>query len=128
MKYFALVPMLALIACGETAMDAEMTDMAPKQITSEADFVAKVADKKMVLEGTDNFVMINSNGTIGGNFGGSALAGTWEWRDGAWCRVLTAGPRGPSPEDCQIWADQGGGAYTVTRNRGEGSSFVYVDS
>lgn len=126
MRYLTLAPIVLLAACAEAPMEMEMAEMAAMPITDEASFLAMVADKRMVLEGTDNSVVVNSDGSIGGTFAGTDLAGSWEWIDGAWCRTLTAGPRGPSPEDCQVWTKVGDNAFSVTRDRGAGSSFVYV--
>lgn len=129
MRYFALVPMALLVACAETAVEEvamEEADMAGVPIVEEADFLAQVAGNEMALEGSpQNTVTINADGTLTGFFGGADLAGTWEWRDGAWCRELSAGPRGPAPEDCQVWVARDG-AFDVTRDRGAGGSFTYV--
>ena len=124
MRHTIFVPFVFLIACAEAPEGA--TAMADKPITEAADFTALVVGRELALQSDPaNTVVINADGSIGGVFGGAALAGTWEWRDGAWCRTLTAGPRGPSPEDCQTWT-MTDGAFEVTRDRGAGASFTYV--
>ena len=125
-----LIPFAALVACADASSDLA-TDIADsalgaRPITDEATFVSLVGDRQVLLKDTDNEIVIGSDGSISGVFNGAVLAGTWEWRDGAWCRTLTAGPRGPSPEDCQIWTITPEGEFEITRNRGEGSSFTYV--
>lgn len=125
-KVVLLGPVLALSACLDAGSDSGMAGGEGQAITSEAAFVAAVADRQIELQGQpDNNLIIASNGSITGTFGGSNLAGTWAWRDGAWCRTLSEGPRGPSPEDCQIWTMTPDGDFSVTRDRGAGGSFVY---
>ena len=79
--------------------------------------------KRLELNENDHLVL-NADGSLSGEFGGAVTRGTWVVRDGFWCRELSAGPRGPSPEDCQLWAQEGS-SINVTRDQGRGGSFVY---
>ncbi len=121
MKKITLIAALLLAACqtGPAPMQAVVNG----SLSSEADF-ATLFGKRLGF-GEDDFLTINPNGTLSGEFGGVRTLGTWEVRDGFWCRELTAGPRGPSPEDCQQFV-RDGNTLNVTRDRGEGAPFVYT--
>lgn len=121
------LPALALAGCMEAGMESAMAPAGA--ITSEAQFLQLVADRRIALQGSpENNFVIASGGTLDGTFGGARTRGDWEWRDGTWCRTLSEGPRGPSPEDCQTWVVDDAGNFVVTRNRGAGASFTYVAS
>lgn len=123
-KTLLTLPVLALAGCMETGMSEGMEGAV---ITDEAQFLQLIGDRQVHLKGERaNNLVIGVDGSITGTFGGANLAGSWEWRDGAWCRTLTEGPRGPSPEDCQQWTINADGDFDVSRNRGQGASFTYV--
>ncbi len=90
------------------------------RITTEAEFGKSIVGKRLNF-GKD-WVTIQRNGKLRGNFGGNATRGVWEWRDGFWCRTLTK-PR--QNTDCQTWEAVDGG-FKVTRDRGKGRSFTYT--
>lgn len=122
----ALCAGLAMAGCVETADmsgGAEMSDAT--DITTEAAFRAAVVGKTLTF--MDNTLVVNSNGTISGPWDGSGITGTWEWRGGFWCRVVTIGDGPTRPEDCQKWSISGNVA-TVSRDRGNGASFDYIIS
>ena len=95
------------------------------RLSTPADFATLYGQR--LTFGDSDFVTINANGTLSGNFSGVETLGTWEVRDGFWCRELSAGPRGPAPEDCQLFV-RDGNALNITRERGNGASFVYMIS
>ncbi|RED11252.1 hypothetical protein [Pontivivens insulae] len=118
---------LLLAACAaETSNDempmTEETSMGVTIATQE-DLQALVG--KSLSFGEGRAFTINADGTLAGDWAGTPLAGTYEMRDGYWCRTLTAGPSGPSPEDCQLVVLDGDQA-TFTRDRGAGSPLVYT--
>ncbi|WP_342075381.1 hypothetical protein [Yoonia sp. SS1-5] len=119
-KKIAFLSVLLLSAC-------QMTDPAPAagKLSTAADF-APLVGKTLRLNETD-FAVMNADGTLSGMFSGADTRGTWQVKDGFWCRTLTAGPRGPSPEDCQVW-ERSGDTLTIRRNRGQGASFQYTIS
>lgn len=119
MKKLLVVLCVLLSAC----MADDMANGPDKTLSTAADF-APLFGKRLAFSDAD-FVTINANGTLSGEFGGEDTLGTWELRDGYWCRVLTAGPRGPQPEDCQLFV-QKGNVLSITRDRGNGNSFDYT--
>ena len=121
MKKITLIAALLLAACQTGISPTQAVVDGP--LTSEADF-ATIYGKRLGF-GDADFLTINANGTLSGEFSGTRTLGTWEIRDGFWCRELTAGPRGPSPENCQMFV-RSGNTLNVTLDRGEGSSFSYT--
>ncbi len=121
MKKFIVAAAVLLAACQPEAM----SEMSEKRLSTSEDF-ATITGKTLKF-GDSDFVVINANGTLSGEFAGVETLGTWEVRDGYWCRELSAGPRGPSPEDCQLFV-RSGKTLNITRERGEGASFVYIIS
>lgn len=120
LKKISFAAVLLLAACQVSG-----TDTVSGQLTTPADF-AQITGKKLNLNEND-FAVLNADGTLTGTFSGADTRGTWTVKDGFWCRELTAGPRGPSPEDCQIWSLDGN-VVSVRRNRGEGAAFQYTMS
>jgi len=83
--------------------------------------------KKWDLNG--DYIVVAEDGTFDGTWKNQPIAGTWEMKDGYWCRVLTVffEPERTGSEDCQlIEANQTGDKLRGTRNRGKGISFVYA--
>ena len=91
-----------------------------KTISSEAEFLEKVAGKKLWFDG--NHVIARKNGQLVGRFTGERLKGVWEWRGKFWCRTLTTHAKNT---DCQTW-ETNGTIYRVTRQKGSGRSFEYT--
>ncbi|WP_299292734.1 hypothetical protein [uncultured Tateyamaria sp.] len=108
----ALFATLAVTAPPATAQDFEV-------IKTEDAFRSLIVGKRLTI-GDDHFV-IRRNGSLRGSFGGAALRGAWEWRDGYWCRTLTSHAKNT---DCQLW-EVAGSQVRVTRNFGKGRSFIY---
>jgi len=118
MRIIALILPFVLLGCDV----AEEIAATSTQLSTPAEF-APLLGKRLELNENDHLVL-NADGSLSGEFGGAVTRGTWVVRDGFWCRELTAGPRGPSPEDCQLWAQEGS-SINVTRDQGRGGSFVY---
>ena len=121
MKAYLVITALLLTAC------AGPTVVAPPQafngqITNQAEF-STIVGRRLTLG--DDFVVINADGTFAGNYGGVETFGTWEFRDGYFCRTVTQGPSGPDPENCQINILQGN-TLTVKPDRGAGRTVVYT--
>lgn len=111
---------LGLVAC-ETTTTTATVEPATQRVIEESRFT-ELAVGRPLYTGS-NYLMLQPSGQLGGEFGGSPLVGTWEWRDGAFCRTLTSA-QGPL-EDCQTVeiVDQG---LQFTRDRGAGISFIYT--
>ncbi len=121
MKRFAIIAAIFLAGC-----EAQPTDTMAEMRLSTADDFAPILDKRLMFGDTD-YVVMSSDGTLTGDFGGVDTRGTWEVKDGYFCRVLTAGPRGASPEDCQLVVRKGD-VLSITRERGAGPTFDYTIS
>ncbi|MEM6312327.1 MAG: hypothetical protein AAF754_20070 [Pseudomonadota bacterium] len=114
--FFALS--IALVGCNAT-QDAVSSSM---QLSTPEEF-ATLIGKRLELNPSD-YVVINADGTLAGEFGGVDTRGTWTIKEGYFCRELTSGPRGASPEDCQLFVKDGD-TLNITRERGAGASFQY---
>lgn len=113
---------VALAAC-QSAPDAGATG--PQQLATQAD-LAPIIGKTVTFQQGQSFRILG-DGTIRGSWDGTPLAGTYQMRDGFFCRTLTSGPRGPTGEDCQLFVLEGS-TLNVTRDRGAGTSFKYTIS
>ncbi len=111
---------LGLAACETTGPQQSASSNAGMRLATQAD-ISAIDGKTLTLESGKSYV-VSSAGTINGSWGGSPLVGTYQMKEGFFCRVLTEGPNGPSPEDCQILV-LNGDTLTGTRNRGAGASF-----
>ncbi|UWR23440.1 hypothetical protein [Sulfitobacter sp. S190] len=111
---------LGLAACQTTGAQQSVDKDAAMRLATQAD-MALIDGKTLTLEPGKSYV-VSSAGTIRGSWEGKPLVGTYEMRDGYFCRVLTQGPNGPAPEDCQLLVLEGD-TLRGTRNRGEGASF-----
>ncbi len=105
--------------------DAMMMATGPMPLMTQSDLAAITG--KTLTFAPGQAITLFDNGTITGNWDGVLVQGTYVVRDGFVCRVLTAGPRGPSPEDCQIFVLDGD-QLNVTRDQGNGASFSYTVS
>ena len=98
MKHFAMIiSALALAGCMETTGGSPTVEpgepVSEGQIMTEAQFLATIADKDLTLLDDDGApqdakFVIASGGTWSGAANGNPFRGTWEWRDGYWCRTI----------------------------------------
>ena len=90
-------------------------------ITDLSLFQTAVVGKRLEYK-ANHVVVINSDGTWGGQWGNGEIHGDWSWEDGAFCRTINTG----RPRDCQIFAlsDQSD-KLKITRDRGVGQTFTY---
>ena len=128
LKSFAIIAVLGLAACQATVADQSTVQVAPQsgatQLATQADMTA-VVGKRLVHDSPAQYVITGADGTLSGSWDGVRLAGNYEMKDGFFCRTLSAGPGGASPEDCQLFILEGN-KIIGTRNRGKGSSFTYT--
>lgn len=106
--FLLLLPVLA--ACAPTALPTTTG-----RIQSEEQFRATAVGRTV----RNDLITVNiaADGTFSGISDGQPIAGVWEWRDGFWCRALTAPV--PVAEDCQVWSVSGT-TVTIIRDRGTG--------
>jgi hypothetical protein len=117
MRFVLSISVAALVAaCGDTALP--VTD---GRITTEQQFMDTVAGKSAANQLAE--VSIHRDGRVTGVSDGQPFAGTWEWRDGFWCRTITEPVA--VPEDCQVWEIRDG-LLIITRDRGQGSQLRYT--
>ena len=69
-------------------------------IDTQAEFTALFVDKPTSRADAGTFVL-RSDGTIGGDFNGAKPVGTWEFKDGSYCRAMMIGSR-DFPYDCLV--------------------------
>jgi hypothetical protein len=123
MRLHLVVATTLLTACAGTAPTSEPTNFNGR-ITTESEFSLVVGRR---LTRNADFVVINADGTFTGRYSDVVASGTWEFRDGFFCRIVLQGPSGPDPEDCQT-SDLQGNTLTFTRDRGTGGTVVYTVS
>ncbi len=111
---------LGLAACQTTSDQQDVGEGIEMRLATQAD-ISAIDGKTLTLEPGKSYV-ISSDGTLKGSWGGATIAGTYQMKNGYFCRVLTQGPNGPSPEDCQVLILDGDTLQGI-RNRGEGASF-----
>lgn len=114
-----------LAACQTTTQTAETETSVGMQLATQSD-MSSVVGKTLTLGPGQSFT-IGADGSLMGTWDGNPLVGTYVMRDGYFCRTLSQGPRGPSPEDCQLLILNGSN-LAVTRDRGAGSAFTYTVS
>ncbi len=87
--------------------------------------LASLFDTRLTAD--DVYVIVRSDGTFDGKeSNGDSFKGTWEVRDGYWCRVITQSEAYPTGvEDCQLW-ERNGDKVKGTRKKGKGQSFIYT--
>ena len=99
------------------------------RVTDTATFEAVVVGRNLnnVQDAPSVFFRLNADGSMSGDVGRGALAGTWAFRDGYWCRTWTAGLKETSlnSENCQL-VELGEGTVALSRDKGEGDRDIYV--
>lgn len=91
---------------------------------SERDaFVGTVAGKELRMWPLGISLVVEPDGDIRGNALGWDVTGTWEWRDGYFCREMDWSGY-PIPMNCQLVEAEGGTVrFTVDQGRGDSASF-----
>ena len=115
MRLIALLLPGLLAACANTVLPVTYG-----RITTEAEFVATAVGR--TVSNANTSIAITRNGRITGVTHGNEISGTWEWRDGFWCRTITAPVQ--TAEDCQVWEVRNG-VLRITRDRGTGETLEF---
>ncbi|MEL7213173.1 MAG: hypothetical protein AAGK92_10955 [Pseudomonadota bacterium] len=126
-KTVATATMLIALAGCEVPTEDAGDDFT--RVTDAATFQTAVVGRNLnnVNDPASMFFRLNADGTMSGDVGRGALAGTWAFRDGYWCRTWTAGlkPESLNSEDCQL-VELGAGQVALSRERGAGNRGIYV--
>lgn len=112
------------VGCGATPDGiSNNSDTGYTQVTETE--ISNYFGRKFSLDG--NHIVLNEGGTFDGTWKSEPIEGTWEMKDGYWCRVLTVFFDAPKKgiEDCQLWEAKGD-TVRGTRDRGKGISFIYA--
>lgn len=126
MKFaFAVLSVAALGACQMSETTSMAKPDGPMTVGTQGALDQFVSGKTVILGSDARRFVIDPNGTLSGSWDGKPLVGTYEMRDGFFCRELQQGPGGASPEDCQLFVLDGD-QLSVTRDRGNGGSFTYT--
>jgi hypothetical protein len=86
------------------------------RITSRDDFVNLIKDKSLTRTGIR--LVVTPDGKIDGRALGFKVTGSWDWRDGYFCREMQAG-REKIGYDCQL-VERRGNALRFTAEKGKG--------
>ncbi|MCY4549333.1 MAG: hypothetical protein OXC28_13290 [Defluviicoccus sp.] len=81
------------------SLPIQQASAADGRITTEQEFRAKAAGKKLVSE--SGWVDVGKDGSLMGEFGGRELTGKWYWEDQYYCRSVQLGGRDLG-HDCQV--------------------------
>ena len=92
-----------------------------QHITSESAFNTEVVDQ--YFGDADGKSVAKSDGTIAGEFGGKKLSGTWQWKDGYFCRSSTLGDL-EIGNDCLV-IEVTDRRMRLTLDNGAGPSIIY---
>jgi len=103
----------------KNAPSASQDNFAP---VTESD-LSSLAGKKLTLD--NNFVVLSEDGAITGTWSNSPVVGTWEMKEGLWCRTysvfFTSSLVGD--EECHLW-ERDGNMIKGTRKGGKGTSYL----
>ena len=130
--FVGLCAALALAGCVETSGSTE-DKPEPTPITTKAQF-AEYYGKKLVhgrdkKYNSEQFVTLSSDGSISGSWDGANVTGSFEIKNGKFCREVTVGSNA-SPYQCQTWlrgvGETDSNIIYGFRSEGAGDNFYYT--
>ena len=93
-------------------------------ITDKADFMARIADRKLQLGLFDLSIIVKVDGLITGTALGWQVTGDWEWKDGLFCRTMDWGGM-EIDYNCQlVEIDADKVRFTADAGQGRAASFT----
>jgi hypothetical protein len=116
MRFFAIAMLLAL-----TAPFAEANEFKP--IKDEAAFLSLVDGRELRIGLYNLTIKLMPDGQIEGRALGWDLTGTWDWKDGYFCRQMDWSGM-DIPFDCQL-VEARGEEVRFTVGKGEGDSALF---
>ena len=121
----AIVGLAGLAACTTSGVPSKGGDPNFIRVTDPTAFSASFVDRRIEdPENPEVWFQFNSDGTMVGTLRRGAIDGTWEFKDGYWCREFEAGGKA-SAYDCQT-VELSGNLGRFTRERGKGDGGVYA--
>lgn len=94
------------------------------RIIGRDQFLGTVAGKELRMWPLGISLIVEPDGEIKGNALGWDVTGTWEWRDGYFCREMDWSGY-PIPMNCQLVEAEGRNVrFTVDQGAGQSASFV----
>jgi hypothetical protein len=94
-----------------------------RPVTDKQAFVSTVAHKNLRLPLFNVALQVQANGTIVGEAMGKPISGSWEWRNGTFCRTMTWGEE-KVEHNCQL-VEVAEGKVRFTLNAGQGDSATF---
>jgi len=94
-----------------------------RPVTDEQAFVSTVVQKDLRLPMFGVAIQVQPNGAIVGEAMGKPVTGTWEWRNGTFCRAMTWGEEALE-HNCQL-VEVAEGKVRFTLDAGAGQSAVF---
>jgi len=117
-----IVSSTLISACQQAPKNAQTAIQGNFTAVTESD-LSSLAGKKLTLE--NNFVILSEDGSIEGTWSDSPVVGTWEMKEGLWCRTysefFTSDLVGD--EECHLW-ERDGNMIKGTREGGKGTSYL----
>ncbi len=92
-------------------------------VESKAEFIQKVAGKKITDAKLNTWMIAQPNGQIRGKFKGINIKGRWDWNGKYWCRSARIGLLS-LPNECQQIA-LNGKTLILKRKKGNGTTHSY---
>ena len=122
MKFYAALIIPLLTACAGTA-PMPPAEPGVMQLQSQEALTPYIG--RRLTRDNGDYVVMAADGTFAGVYSQTVTTGSYVMRDGFFCRVVTAGPSGPAPEDCQV-VTVSDDKVTFVRERGTGAAVVYT--
>ncbi|MEM0948938.1 MAG: hypothetical protein AAGK37_16170 [Pseudomonadota bacterium] len=120
----ALVAASMLAGCQSGTSSAPPAQTGATPISTAAAFNSEIVGKTLTIG--ESSLVIASNGTMSGTFNNAPLRGTWQFRDGQFCRTLTQHSTRAPTNDCQTFVLDGEGGVMISG--ASGRSFTYAIS
>lgn len=114
---------LIALAIAFVSSTAQAQDSGFRPITDEAAFVSQVAQKNLRLPLFKVELRVQADGSILGNAMGKPVTGSWQWKDGTFCREMQWGNE-TIAHNCQL-VEVAEGKVRFTLNGGNGDSATF---